>query len=341
MDQARQIAEEVEALRSRFPETRALYREVCTLLFFRYGTQPTTNGLYSLVRKGSMTTVGQVLAAFWNDLREKSAVRIAHPGLPESFRDSVGELAQQMWIQATAAAGDQAEAIRAEAQAEVSPLRLQLAQVQAARDGAGERLVLAEKQALEARQALAQAEEALAEQRRAIAALQAQMELLQDQARGFTGQLDRARVDFAAELEKSRQTAAAAEQRADAAQRRALLDVDQERQARAKADKVTDGLRAELADADKRVRDAAGQHAGEALKWQASTQRLQAQLDSAQADAAAARQELQQAHQRAEEAERRAIESSVRTDTLQGVLEQLTITGAKPKRSPRAGSGQS
>ncbi|MDX6008018.1 hypothetical protein [Cupriavidus necator] len=40
-------------LRGRFSETRALYREVCGLLFFRYGVTPTANKLYSLVRKGS------------------------------------------------------------------------------------------------------------------------------------------------------------------------------------------------------------------------------------------------------------------------------------------------
>ncbi len=33
-----------------------LYREVCGLLFFRYGVTPTANKLYSLVRKGSMGT---------------------------------------------------------------------------------------------------------------------------------------------------------------------------------------------------------------------------------------------------------------------------------------------
>ncbi|MCY1499539.1 hypothetical protein D9M68_335610 [compost metagenome] len=48
-------------LRSRFPETRALYREVCWLLFFRYGVTPTANKRYSLVRKGNMGTPAEVL----------------------------------------------------------------------------------------------------------------------------------------------------------------------------------------------------------------------------------------------------------------------------------------
>jgi hypothetical protein len=48
-------------LRGRFPETRAVYREVCWLLFFRYGVTPTANKRYSLVRKGNMGTPAEVL----------------------------------------------------------------------------------------------------------------------------------------------------------------------------------------------------------------------------------------------------------------------------------------
>jgi len=35
------MANDIAELRARFPETRALYREVCGLLFFRYGVTPT------------------------------------------------------------------------------------------------------------------------------------------------------------------------------------------------------------------------------------------------------------------------------------------------------------
>ncbi len=41
-----EILAEVEALKGRFNDTKALYREVCALLFFRYGITPTTNKLY-------------------------------------------------------------------------------------------------------------------------------------------------------------------------------------------------------------------------------------------------------------------------------------------------------
>ena len=44
-----QIAAEIDALRLRHTETRELYREVCALLFFRYGITPTAN---STVQRG-------------------------------------------------------------------------------------------------------------------------------------------------------------------------------------------------------------------------------------------------------------------------------------------------
>ncbi len=67
------MAHDIAELRSRFPDTRALYREVCGLLFFRYGVTPTANKLYSLVRKGSMGTPAEVLQQFWQELRGRRA----------------------------------------------------------------------------------------------------------------------------------------------------------------------------------------------------------------------------------------------------------------------------
>ena len=47
-----EILAEVDALKAKFADTRALYREVCVLLFFRHGITPTANKLYQYVRKG-------------------------------------------------------------------------------------------------------------------------------------------------------------------------------------------------------------------------------------------------------------------------------------------------
>ena len=80
------IKAEIEALKAHDLDTQDLYREVCAILFFRYGITPTANKLYQFVRKGSMSAPAEALARFWSDLREKSRVRIEHPDLPEGLK---------------------------------------------------------------------------------------------------------------------------------------------------------------------------------------------------------------------------------------------------------------
>src|SRR6202051_662915 len=98
------LAAEIERLKAAFPNTRELYREVCALLFFRFGLTPTANRLYQLVKRGSMGTPTAVLGEFWAELREKSRVRIEHPDLPADLRDAAGELVATLWMRATASA---------------------------------------------------------------------------------------------------------------------------------------------------------------------------------------------------------------------------------------------
>ena len=86
-----QLDAEIAQLRAQFPRTADLYREVCVLLFFRYGITPTANKLYQLVKKGSMSAPADALAAFWATLREKSRVRIESPDLPDEIKGALAE----------------------------------------------------------------------------------------------------------------------------------------------------------------------------------------------------------------------------------------------------------
>lgn len=135
-----QIAAEIEALRARYPQTRELYREVCALLFFRYGITPTANRLYQYVRKGSMATPAQVLARFWSDLRERSRVRIDHPELPPELRETAGELVLQLWARAQEAAARSFDERAAQAAAAVDAARRQASEAEEEVAGLGERL---------------------------------------------------------------------------------------------------------------------------------------------------------------------------------------------------------
>lgn len=110
---------DIERLRGQFPNTQDLYREVCILLFFRYGITPTANRLYQLVRKGSMTAPAEALNRFWEDLREKSRVRIEHPDLPDSLKAAAGELTAALWTNAQTLAREDFVSMRSEAEASI------------------------------------------------------------------------------------------------------------------------------------------------------------------------------------------------------------------------------
>ena len=106
---------ELAELRSRFPETRALYREVCGLLFFRSGVTPTAaNKLYSPVRKGSMGTPAEVLQALWQELRGRTRVTIDHPDLPDALKDIAAGAVQTIWQAADEAASAEVAALHAD-----------------------------------------------------------------------------------------------------------------------------------------------------------------------------------------------------------------------------------
>ena len=102
-----QLHAEIDQLRTQFPRTQELYREVCVMLFFRHGITPTANRLYQLVKKGSMSAPAEALTRFWATLREKSRVRIEHPDLPAELQFATGELAAALWTRAVGMAQDQ------------------------------------------------------------------------------------------------------------------------------------------------------------------------------------------------------------------------------------------
>lgn len=118
-----QIQSDVDKLREQFSNTRELYREVCALLFFRYGITPTTNKLYQFVRKGSMSVPTEVLGAFWKELRDKSRTRIEQPDLPEDLGNLTGELIGKIWDKALFSAQESLTAFRNEAEAQVKQLQ--------------------------------------------------------------------------------------------------------------------------------------------------------------------------------------------------------------------------
>ena len=220
---------EIDALRTQYPDTQDLYREVCVVLFFRHGLTPTANKLYQLVRKGSMSAPAEALNRFWETLREKSRIRIEHPDLQQSLQDAAGEMVGALWQRAQAAAQEalgplredaRAKVIVAEGAAQAATARLQDVELTL-------RGVQQELQAMANKMADVQAE--LARTQGESTSLQRQIDANAAQRRELQEGVQTAQQRFTHELKQQRLSSTNLEERHAADMRRMLLDVDRER----------------------------------------------------------------------------------------------------------------
>ena len=234
------IAQEIDRLRTQFPRTQELYREVCVLLFFRHGITPTANRLYQLVKKGSMSAPAEALTRFWATLREKSRVRIEHPDLPAELQSATGELAAALWTRAVDMAQDQLAAAQLEAQRLAADAQTRQAHAEAERDRLRQELTGSAAALDGAQTRITELEQALAISSAAASTLQDQLRLAQQGEQQLQRSLEAARHDFASELDKLRADGALAQERLKAAETRALLEIDRERQAAGRLQKELD-----------------------------------------------------------------------------------------------------
>jgi DNA repair exonuclease SbcCD ATPase subunit len=261
------LAADIERLKVEFPKTRELYREVCALLFFRFGVPPTANRLYNLVRRGTMSTPASVLSEFWAELREKSRVRIEHPDLPTDLSEAAGELIGTLWTRASASAQaeltalrDEVEARGVEAEHKVVAAREELARTETALEQRTAALLSAQVEIRDLEQQ--QAEEGATRK-----ALEVEIKRLGDEAVARERELEKVRDTFSRNLEKLRDTAERAEERLRATEKQALLEIDRGRSAAAKFQKdlAEAGKRAEKRDAEhRRVIEALQEQQGDA-----------------------------------------------------------------------------
>lgn len=299
------LAAEIDRLKAEFPKTRELYREVCALMFFRFGITPTANRLYQLVRRGSMGTPTAVLGEFWAELREKSRVRIEHPDLPADLGAAAGELVATLWARATASAAtaldalrDEVEHVRADAQQSVAAARDELGRVETALEQRTAALLAAQVEVREL-------EKAQAEGHAQRQALEAELGRMSAALAARDRELVEVREGFSRDLEKQREAAERAEDRLRASEKRALLEIDRERGTATK-------LQKELDEAIRRAdrKDDEHRRASETLQVQLGETRhqagvLQGRLDAVQGE----NLRLQEETMKAREAETRAREA--------------------------------
>lgn len=232
-----QLQTEINALKTQFPETKDIYREVCVLLFFRYGITPTANKLYQYVHRGSMSAPADALNKFWLELREKSRVRIERPDIPENIATVAGNLIANLWNEAQKAAQAGFSELVDNATAEIVKYRLQS---EVAEQKSEEyRQLLTETQA-ELKNALKRLSETenlrqvdintLAHQEKSLRSLKNEKSLLEVE-------LTKGQANFSAQVDKLHDSLKISDQRFRALESKTLLDVDRERQRAAKLEK--------------------------------------------------------------------------------------------------------
>ena len=335
-----EIQSEVDALKARFDDTKTLYREVCALLFFRYGLTPTANKLYQFVRKGSMSAPADALTKFWDDLRSKARVEIDHPDLPPELKAIAAEAIASIWRQAAAGARAELAELRIELRAEVERAEAESNDSHEAAEASRLEVINLEQELHEAEEAGRSKSVELEAERRGHAASAARVQELQRLVDELRAEQGRQRESFSADLAKSREAVEAANARADAGERRALLEVDQERQARTRAEKQTEAVRAQLTATESRHRDSA-------LESADTITRLQGKLASAEAVSAASADansrlsdELRTIREQLVEAQRQALQSQTEAQTVRSLLDRLapmsdSVAPAPAPRAPR------
>lgn len=327
-----EIQSEIESLKERFSETKALYREVCALLFFRHGITPTASKLYQYVRKGSMSAPADALTKFWEELRGKARVQIDHPDLPEALKVATADAVQTLWGQATELARTELASLRVETKAESAKALADLEAEQGRACGLEARAHELQGR-LEDLAAQLQASNAeLESERRAHAATTARTEALQRQVGELQAQQELIRADFSTELEKGRATIEAANERAIGAERRALREIDQERTGRAAAEKKLEGTRVKLVETER-------QHQAKALEFVTANTRISAELEAAKTMVKSLTAAFDDQRQQLQTSQQQASQFKAEADTLRSLVERFKP--AAPTKTVRAKRGSS
>jgi chromosome segregation ATPase len=245
---------EVARLREQFPHTQDLYREVCALMFFRYGITPTANKLYQLVRKGSMSAPAEALNSFWERLRERSRVTVEHADLPDELKSAAGELVAALWKTAQTASKASLAALRDDAAAAVTAAKVVEADAMARITETVEALERTQELLVTSQQLAGQLRLELAAAAATNAALEERLAEARSDLASAHQRQDETRQANAADLEKLGARTKPAEERFEAMEKRALLEIDRERTTTAKLQKTLEAERTANAVAIDRMR---------------------------------------------------------------------------------------
>jgi len=335
------IAAGIAELRQRFPRTQDLYREVCILLFFRFGITPTANKLYQLVRKGSMSAPTEALNHFWSTLRERSAVTVEHADLPDELKAAAGDMVAAIWRSAQTISQDALAEYRTEAAAEVDEAKAGEAQAQAAHSAVSKVLEDARAQLRTSEELVLQLRQELAAAAAVNAGLEARLEDLNRQMQDIQLRLDRSHEERAAERTKLDERTQLAERRYADMEKRALREIDHERTVVSKLQKSLEAERSVHLSVTERLRSdlSAGQETIGQLRQHVGG--LESTVNTLTRERERERDELVQIRAQLEVAARQASGEKARADQLHEEIERYHIERkGSPKRSTQINTGK-
>lgn len=270
-----------------------------------------------------MSTPADVLNRFWQDLRDRTRVKIDHPDLPGAMKQVAAEAVLSIWRAASEAATGELAALRAEAphQAhEAEAVRnLAAAELDVIRQAAA-----ATQAELEATRAqLAGLRDALAAEREAHAATSARLQETHRQLDEAGNQLMQVKAEFTVELDRGRERVTAAEERAVSHEKRALREIDQERTARQKNEKQVEELRAQLQTTRTEMEDAAVQHADVLASLRTELRLLQQQAENAAQQYLATTDELTNTRSLLRDAQRQAERADAEVQITRRLIDEM------------------
>jgi len=225
-----QLQIEIEKLRSEFTETQDLYREVCVLLFFRYGITPTANKLYQYVRRGSMSAPADALNKFWSELRGKSRVRIERNDIPENISLAAGDFVATLWNEAQKAAQAGFTDLIENATAEILKFKLD---AELARKDAAKLQVQLDESNLDLKSAqkrLSETDNLLLVNTNTLAIQEKTLKSLKIERDNLSTALSEEKATFSRDLNLINASSQKAEERFRSLENKSLLEVDQARQ---------------------------------------------------------------------------------------------------------------
>lgn len=167
-------------------------------------------------------------------------------------------------------------------------------------------------------------------ERRAHAGAVARLQELLAQLEQARTQQQRQQEAFSADLAKAREAVEAGDRRAAAAEKRALLEIEQERQARAKADKLVEALRTQVSAVEARERQAALAHAESAAKLEARCSAAASTELGLRQSAQLLEQELRTLREQLLANQQDVMRYRTQAETVQALLDRL---GASPAPS--------